>query len=95
MYVLTHDCNVIKSQSVILFYVKYYYENSPPNYLHNNVFLITNSYIKTFEDRGKIKYDMVLSVYLSQPPPTSVLTRQILRRQNGVEDFSSFNTNTN
>ena len=38
---------------------------------------------------------MFLSVALSQPPPNYVLTRRILLRQNGVEDVSSFHTNTN
>ena len=93
--VLTHDCNVIKSQRLIPSYFKYYHENSPPNHSHKYVLLRTNSYIDTFEDRGKISYDMFLSVALFQPPPTSVLTRRILRRQNGVEDLSSVNTNTN
>ena len=63
--------------------------------MHKDVFLRTNSYIGTFEDRGKINNDMFLSVALSQAPPTSVVTRRILRPQNGVEDLSSFNTNTN
>ena len=93
--VLTHDCNVIKSQRSIPSYFKYYHENSPSNNSHKDVFLRTNSYIETFEDRNKINYDMFLRVALSQPPPTFVLTRRILRRQNGVEDFSSFNINTN
>ena len=95
MSVLTHDCKVIKSQRSIPSYFKYYHENSPPNHSHKGVFLRTSSYIETFEDRGKINYDIFLSVALSQPPPTFVLTRRILRRQNGVEDLSSFNTNTN
>ena len=95
MSVLTHVCNLIKSQRSIPSYFKYYHENSPPNHSHKDVFLKTNSYIETFEDRGKINYNMFLSVALSQHPLTSVLTRQILRRQNGVEDRSSFNTNTN
>ena len=93
--VLTHDCNVIKSQRSIPSYFKYYHENSPPNHSHKNIFLRTNSYIETFEDRGKINYDMFLSLALSQPPPTSDLTRRILRRQNVVEDLSSIITNTN
>ena len=92
---LTHDCNVIKSQRLIPWYFKYYHENPQPNHSHKDVFLRTNSYIETFENRGKINYDMFLSIALSQPPPTSVLTRRILRRQNGVENLSSFNTNTN
>ena len=86
--VLTHDCNVITSQRSIPLYLKYYHENSPPNHSHKDIILRTNSYINTFEDRGKIKYDMFLSKALYQPPPTSVLTRRILQRQNGVEDLS-------
>ena len=93
--VLTHNCNIIKSQRLIPSYFKYYHENSQPNHSHKDVFLRTNSYIKTYEDRGKINYDMFLSVSLSQPPATFFLTRRILRRQNKVEDLSSFNTNTN
>ena len=93
--VLTHDCNVIKSQRSIPSYFKYYQENPPPNHWHKDVFLRTNSYIETFEDRGKINYDMFLSEALSRPLPTSVLTRRILQRQNGVENFSTLNTNTN
>ena len=38
---------------------------------------------------------MFLSVELFQPPPNSVLTGRILQRQYGVDDLSSFNTNTN
>ena len=94
MSVLTHDCNVIKSQRSIPSYFKYYHENPPPNHSHKDIFLKTNSYIETFENRGKINYDMFLSVALSQSQPTSVLTRRILRRQNGVEDLLSFNTTT-
>ena len=93
--VLIHDCNVIKSQRSIPSYFKYYHENSIPNHSHKDVFLRTNSYIETFEDRGKINYDMFISVALSHPPPTSFFTRRILLRQNGVEDLSLLNTNTN
>ena len=92
--VLTHDCNIIKSQHSIPLYFKYH-ENSLPYYSHKDVYLWTNSYIETFEDRGKINNDMLLSVALSQPSPTSVLIRIILQRQNGVEYLSSFNTYTN
>ena len=57
-------------------------------------FLRTNSYIETFEDRGKINYDMLMSVALIQPPPTAFsTTRRILQRQNAVEDLSSFTYN--
>ena len=90
--VLTHDCNVIKSQRLIPCLFKYYHNNSPPNHSHKDVFLITNSYIETFEDRGKINYDMFMSVALSQPPFISVFTRRILQRQNAVEDLSSITT---
>ena len=93
--VLIHDCNVIKSQLSTPSYFKYYHENLPPNHLHKDIFLRTNSYIETFEDRGNINYEMFLSVARSQPPPTSVLTRRILRRQNGVKDLSLFTTNHN
>ena len=93
--VITYDSNVIKSQRSIPSYFKYYHKKSPPDHSHKDVFLRTNSYIETFEDRGKINYDMFLRVAFSQPPPTFVLTRRILRRQNRVEDLSSFNTNTN
>ena len=92
---LTHDCNVIKSQCSIPTYFKQYHENSQPNYSHKDVFLRTNSFIETFENRGKIYYDMFLSVAYSPPPATFVLTRRILQRLNKVEDLSSFNTNTN
>ena len=78
--VLTHDCNVIKSQRSIPSYFKYYHENSPPNHSHKDIFLRNNSYNETFEDRGKINYDVILSVALSQPPTTSVLNRRILQR---------------
>ena len=46
--VLTHDCNVIKSQRSIPSYFKYYHENPPPNHSHKHVYLRTNSYIKKF-----------------------------------------------
>ena len=72
--VLTHDCNVIKSQRSILSLFKYYHNNSPPNHSHKDAFLSTNSRIETFEDILKFNYDMFMSVALSQPPPTSVLT---------------------
>ena len=90
--VLTHDCNVIKSQRSIPSLFKYYHENSPPNHSHKDVFLKTNSYIETFEDRGKINYNMFMSVANSQPSSTSVFTRRILQRQNAVADLSSSNT---
>ena len=93
--VLTHVSNVIISQRSTPSYFKYYHENSPPTHSHIDIFLRTNSYIETFKVRGKINYDMFLSVAFSQPPTTSVLNRRILQRQNEVEDFSSFNTNTN
>ena len=61
--VLIHDCNVIKFQRSIPSYFKYYHENSPINHSDKDVFLRTNSHIETFEDRGKINYDMFLSVF--------------------------------
>ena len=62
VFVLIHDCNVIKFQGSICSYFKYYQKNSPTNHSHKDVFLRTYSYIETFEDRGKINYDMFLSV---------------------------------
>ena len=91
MSVLTHNCNVIKSQRSIPSLFKYYHDNSPPNHSHKDVFLKTNSYIKTIEDKGKINYNMFISVAISQPSPTSVFTRRILQRQNAVEDLTSSN----
>ena len=38
---------------------------------------------------------MFMSVALSHPPPTSVLSKRILRRQNGVVDLSSATTTYN
>ena len=92
--VLTHDCNIIKSQCTISSVFKNYHNISPPNHSHKDVFLRTNSYIKTFEDRAKINYDMFISVELIKPPPTAfVTTRRFLQRQNAVEDllFSTYN----
>ena len=85
--VLTHDCNVIKSQRSIPF-IKYYHENPPANHFHKDAFLGNYSYTETFEDRNNINFSMFMSVALSHPPPTSVLTRQIHQRQNGDEDLS-------
>ena len=90
--VLTHDCNVIKSHRTIPSVFKYYYNNSPPNHSHKDVFLRTNSYIETFEDRIKINYDMFMSVALIKPPPTAFFNRRIFQRQNAVEDLTSSNT---
>ena len=92
MSVLTHDCNVIKSQRSIPLLFKYYHDNSPPNNSHKDVFLKTNSYIETFENREKINYDMFMSVAISQPSPTSVFTRRNLQRQNAIENLLSSNT---
>ena len=93
--VLTHDCNVIKSQRSIPSLFNYYHNNSPPYHSHKDLFLKNNSNIDTFEDRGKINNDMFISVALSQPPPTSVSTRRVLQRQNAVEDLSSITTTYN
>ena len=88
--VLTHDCNVIKSQCTIPSVFKYYHNISLVNHSHKDVFLRTNSYIETFEDRAKINYDMFMSVALIKPPPTAFFTtRRILQRQNAVENLSS------
>ena len=54
--VLIQYCNVIKSQPSISSYFKYYHENSPTNHSHKDVCFRTNSYIETFENRGKINY---------------------------------------
>ena len=56
--VLTHYCNVIKSQRSIPSYLKYYHENLPPNNSQKNVFLRTHSFMENFEDIGKIKYNV-------------------------------------
>ena len=45
---LTHDCNVLKSQRSIHSLFTYYKNNSPPNHSHKDVFLSTNSYNETF-----------------------------------------------
>ena len=83
----THDYNVIKSKRSIPSLFKYYHENPLANHFHNNVFLRNHLYTETFEDRGKINYDMIMSVALPNPLLTSVLTRRILQRQNAVEDL--------
>ena len=93
--VLTDDCNVIKSQRSIPSLFKYYHENPPANHFYKDVFLRNNSSTDTFEDRGKIYYDMFMSVAQSNPPPTSVLTRRILQRQNAVVDLSVSTTYNN
>ena len=93
--VLTHDCNVIKSQRSIYSFFKYYYENPPANHFHKNVFLRNYSYTETFKNRWKINYDMFMSVALSNPPPASVFTKRTLRRQHVVVDLSSYNTYNN
>ena len=83
--VLTHDCNVIKSQRLIPFF-KYY---PPSDHSHKDIFLCNNSYTETFEDRNKINFAMFMCVALSHPPPTSVLTTRILIRQNRVVELLS------
>ena len=65
--VLNHNCNVIKYKRTILSVFKYYFNNSTPNHSHRDVFLRTNSYIKSFEDNVKISYDMFMSVRLIKP----------------------------
>ena len=92
--VLTHDWNVIKSQSTIDSGFKYYHNISQPNHSHKDAFLITNWYIETFESWAKINYDMFMSEALIKPPPTAMFTtRQILQRQNAFKDlsFSTYN----
>ena len=85
--VLTHDSNVIKSQRSIPSFFKYYHENPPTNHFHKDVFLRNHSFTETFEDRGKINYDMFMSVALSNPPLIPVPTERILQLQNKVEDL--------
>ena len=77
--VLTHDCNINKSQGSILF--KYYYENLPANHSIKDVVIRNYSYTETFENKGKINYAMFMSVTLFHFIPTHVLTKQILYRQ--------------
>ena len=89
--VLTHDCNIIKSQSSIHFF-KYYHEYPSANHSHIDIFLRNNSYTETFEDRCKINFVMFMFVAISNPPFTSVYTKRILRRQNWVVDLSSLTT---
>ena len=93
--VLTHDCNVIKSQRSIPSFVKYYHEKQPAIHFHKDVFLRNHSYTESFKDRGKINYEMFMSVALLIPPPTSVRTNRILQRQHGVVDLSSPNAYNN
>ena len=77
MSVLAHDCNLIKFKHTIPSVFKYYYNNLSPNHSNKDVFLRANSYIETFEDKGKINYDMFMSIALIQPLPTSFYTRRI------------------
>ena len=93
--VLTHDCNVIKSQRSIPFFFKWYHENPPANHFHKDVFLRNHSYTETFKDKRKINYYMFMSVALSNPPPTSVLTKRILKHQHGIVNLSFPNTYIN
>ena len=65
--VLTHVCNVIKSLRSIPSLFKYYHENPPANNFHKDLFLHDHSYTETFDDRGKINYDMFMRVALSNP----------------------------
>ena len=51
--VLTHDCNVIKSQSTIPSGFKYYYNNSPPNHSHKDVCLELIYTLKILKIEGK------------------------------------------
>ena len=53
--VLTHNCNIIKSQRLSPSFFKYYHEYPPANHSHKDIFLRNNSYTETFEDRCKIK----------------------------------------
>ena len=76
--VLTHDCNVIKSQRSIPSLFKYNHENPPANHFYNEVFLRNHSYTETFEDREKNNYDMFMSVARSNPSPTFVIIKIVL-----------------
>ena len=89
---LTHDCNIIKSQSSISSVFKYYHDNQPAYHSHKNIFLRNNSYTETFGDRCKINFAMFMCVAISHPPTTSVLTKRIVRRQKGVVNLSSSTT---
>ena len=93
--VVTHIFNVIKSQRSIPSFFNYYHNNSPNYHSHKDLLLRTNLYTEISEDRGKINYDIFISVAFSKPPPTSVLTRQILQRQNAVENLSSISKTYN
>ena len=56
---------------------------------------VNTSNNETFKDRDKINFDMFISVAISYPPPTSILTLQLLQDQNWVVDLSystTFNT---
>ena len=48
--VLTHDCNVIKSQCTIPSVFKNHHNILTPNHSHKDVFLRTYLYIENFED---------------------------------------------
>ena len=88
--VLTHDCNIIKSLILsIPSLFKYYHENPPANHSHKDIFLGNNSYTETFENRCKINFTLFMCEAISNPKPTPVFTKRILRRQNGVVDLSS------
>ena len=95
MSVLTHDCNVIKTQCSICLCLNIIMRIRQLITFIKNVFLRNHSYTEPFEERRKINYNMFMSVALSNPPPTNVLTRQILQRQNAVEDFSFPTTHNN
>ena len=51
--VLTHDCNIIKSNCTMFSVFKYYHNISPPNHSHKDVFIRTNSYIKLLKIERK------------------------------------------
>ena len=57
--------------------------------MHKDFVFRNNSYNETFEDSNKINFAMFMCVALSHPPPTSVLTKRIIQRHNGVGDLSS------
>ena len=83
--ILTHDCNVIKSQRLIFFI--YYHDNSRSNHSHYDIYLRNNSYTETFEERGNIYFDMFICVAPSHRLPTLVLTIRSLQRKRNVVDL--------
>ena len=78
--VLTHDCNVIKSQHLIHSFIKYYHVKPPPGHSQKNIYFRNHLYIETFEDWGTINYAMFMSITLFLLTTISVLTKRIIQR---------------